>query len=294
MASTKRSPHSLHLLSFLAATSVLGVACSFQVDASYERSNVVDYDSGSSGESEATGPTTTDGGGTGGATSGGGIDFPPPNPPPDGNTSYTHLCGAGCMSSESALGCGVAMNPDGTPQVACQIVPTPNGASAQCLTPGTFQAGDPCTKGSDCAPGLGCARTGSSVGSCRPYCCGAVEACPEDTYCAPAPMADDTMNAAPLSIPVCIPATECTLLDDTSCPEGLTCTIVREDGTTSCVAPGASGLDGACPCAAGYLCVAAFKKCLALCHTGGNDCPEGMFCQGGANSYPDGIGVCVK
>ncbi|HVK67688.1 MAG TPA: hypothetical protein VM694_24555, partial [Polyangium sp.] len=119
MASTKRSLHSLFLLPFLAATSVLGVACNFQFDASYERSNGVDYDSGTSGGGEATGPTTTDGGGgTGGATSGGGIDFPPPNPPPDGNTSYTHLCGQGCMSSESALGCGVAMNPDGTPQVA--------------------------------------------------------------------------------------------------------------------------------------------------------------------------------
>ncbi|HVK69653.1 MAG TPA: hypothetical protein VM694_34585 [Polyangium sp.] len=277
------------------AASVLGVACNFQLDASYERSTVGEDYAGNSSGSEATGPTMADGGGgTGGATSGGGIDFPPPNPPPDGNTSYTHLCGQGCMSSESALGCGVAMNPDGTPQVACQIVPTTNGPSAQCLTPGTFQAGDPCTQASDCAQGLGCALTGSSVGSCRPYCCGAVEACPENTYCAPAPMADDTTNNVPLTIPVCIPATECTLLDDTSCPQGLTCTIVREDGTTSCVAPGTGGLDGPCPCAAGYLCMAAFKKCLALCHTGGNDCPDGTFCQGGPNSYPDGIGVCVK
>ncbi|MDI1484046.1 hypothetical protein [Polyangium sp. y55x31] len=293
MASTKRFLHSLFLLSSLAATSVLGVACNLQLLASsYERSTSLDdEDNGTTAGGEGNPPAPTVDG-SGGTT--GGIDFPPPNPPPDGSTSYTHLCGEGCMSSESALGCSVAMNPDGTPQVACQIVPTADGASAQCLTPGTFKTGDPCTRASDCAPGHGCALTGSSVGSCRPYCCGAVEACPADTYCAPAPMADDVANDPPLTIPVCIPATECTLLDDTSCPEGLTCTLVREDGTTSCVAPGASGLDGECPCAAGFLCVAAFKKCLALCHTGGNDCPDGMFCQGGANSFPDGIGVCVK
>lgn len=285
----KRFLPSLFLFSSLATASVLVSACSIQFEAASLRS-----DPGEDKDNGGAGPEVdaTVGGGTGGNT--GGISFPPPNPAPDGNTSYTQLCGDGCMSSESALGCTVAMNPDGSPLVSCQIVPTENGASAQCLKPGSFQTGDPCTRASDCAPGLGCALTGSSVGSCRPYCCGAVEACPEDTYCAPAPMADDTMNAAPLAIPVCIPATECTLLDDTSCTEGLTCTLVREDGTTSCVEPGAGLLDDPCPCAAGYLCVAAFKKCLALCHTGGSDCPDGMFCQGGADSFPDGIGVCVK
>ncbi|MDI1448032.1 hypothetical protein [Polyangium sp. 6x1] len=291
MASTKRSLQSFFLLSSLAAASVLGAACSMQLDASYERSaSFSNEDTGNSAGGEGLPPPPTDGaGGTAGD-----IPFPTTNPPPDGKTSYTHLCGEGCMSSESAIGCGVSMNPDGTPLVSCQIVPTPMGASAQCLTPGTFKSGDPCTRTSDCAPGLGCALTGASVGSCRPYCCGAVEDCPANTYCAPAPMADDTANAAPLPIPVCIAATECTLLDDTSCPQGLTCTLVREDGTTSCVAPGAGTLDGACPCAAGYLCVAAFNSCRALCHTSGNDCPDGMVCQGASNSYPDGIGVCVK
>jgi hypothetical protein len=290
MASTKRFLTPLFLLSSLAAASVLGGACSIQGDAAFLRATVADdEDHFSSGEGMP--PEPPSGGGTGGTSD---IAFPAPNPAPDGNTSYTQLCGGGCMSSDSAIGCGVAMNPDGTPQVSCQIVPTPNGASAQCLTPGSFKAGDPCTRASDCAAGLGCALTGSSVGSCRPYCCGAVEACPEDTYCAPAPMADDTVSAAPLVIPVCMPATECTLLDDTSCPEGLTCTLVREDGTTSCVDPGQGVLGDACPCAAGYLCVAAFKTCLALCHTAGNDCPADMFCQGGADSFPDGIGVCVK
>ncbi|MRG96823.1 hypothetical protein [Polyangium spumosum] len=286
----KRFLTSLSLLSSLAAASVLGGACSMQFEtASLASDRGGDNFAGTGPEVE---PPPT-GGGAGGNT--GDITFPSPNPAPDGNTSYTELCGAGCMSGESALGCSVAMNPeDGAPLVSCQIVPTPNGASAQCLTPGFSQTGDPCTRASDCVQGHGCALTGSSVGSCRPYCCGAVAACPEDTYCAPAPMADDTLNAAPLAIPVCIPATECTLLDDTSCPAGQTCTLVREDGTTSCVDPGAGYLDDPCPCAAGYLCVAAFKKCLALCHTGGSDCPDGMFCQGGADSFPDGIGVCVK
>ncbi len=289
MAFTKRSLTQVVLLSSLAAASVLSAACNVQFDAAFVRSTAIDADNDGEAGRENNVPS---GGGTGGT--GGDITLPQPPPPPDATSSFTDLCGDGCMAGVSAIGCSVPMDPDGGPELSCQIVPTDNGPSSQCLPPGTYDIDEPCTRASDCTQGLGCVVTGSGVGACRPYCCGHVEACEAGTYCALAPMAEDVISAVPMNIPVCIPATACTLLDDVSCPEGQTCTLVRLDGTTSCVTPGPGLIDDSCPCAPGHVCVKATNKCVALCHTGGSDCPDGMFCQGGADAFPDGIGSCVK
>jgi len=133
-------------------------------------------------------------------------------------------------------------------------------------------------------------------GVCRPYCCGDLEACPSDTYCAPTEIAEGDVAATvdPPPIPVCVPAVNCTLLDDTSCPPEQTCTIVRQDGTTSCINPGSGKLADPCPCAAGFVCSTAINECKQLCHIGATDeCPDGFSCQGGADNYPDGFGICV-
>ena len=152
-----------------------------------------------------------------------------------------------------------------------------------------------CFSASDCAPGLGCV---GDNGRCRPYCCDDLEACPASTYCAPAPMAKaDVPEGTPTPfIPVCVAAVNCTLLDDSTCPdETQTCTIVRQDGTTSCVAPGAGKLGDPCSCAAGFVCSTAVNECKQLCHIGSaKDCPSDHSCQGGALNYPDGFGVCVE
>jgi hypothetical protein len=96
-------------------------------------------------------------------------------------------------------------------------------------------------------------------------------------------------------VPVCVPTTNCQLLDDGSCPDGQTCSIVRASGTTSCVDPGQGQLGQACPCAAGLVCAKLTNLCKKLCHIGQDevDCPNGGTCQGGSMGYPDGIGICV-
>jgi hypothetical protein len=100
-------------------------------------------------------------------------------------------------------------------------------------------------------------------------------------------------------IPVCVPAIPCQLLDDTSCCVGnaceLTCSVVRDDGTTSCVAPGTGTLADPCPCAAGYICSKLTNECKKLCKIGQDavDCDSGGKCQGGTTSLPADIGICV-
>lgn len=270
------------------ALAVVGNACSAQFAADFV--------------AEATGLGT--GGnfenGSNGATSGAGGDMGvivPPDIPKDaaGLSSYTHLCGGGCMSGEEQTACPLPMNPDSPPETSCQIVPTPTGPTAECKIPGTVQAGEPCEQASDCAASLGCVRMMSSnVSVCRPYCCGDLEACAPSTYCSLAPTAEKVLDTPPILIPVCVPATPCTLLDDTTCTDGRTCTLVRTDGTTSCVQPGPGKLGDPCPCSAGHVCSISLGKCLKLCRVDMNDCPMEMLCQGGSEGFPSGVGICVK
>ena len=101
--------------------------------------------------------------------------------------------------------------------------------------------------------------------------------------------------------PVCVQADGCSLAEPFPCPagqsctcsEGKACSIVREDGTTSCVTPGEGIAGDDCPCAAGHVCSRATNECLKLCRLNAtdNECGSGR-CQGTSN-FPDGFGVCV-
>ncbi len=133
-------------------------------------------------------------------------------------------------------------------------------------------------------------------GVCRAYCCGDVEACGADTFCRTSVIANadrkppDTFSP----IPTCTPVTPCTLLDDNSCKDGLVCTIVRTDGTTSCDSPGTGMAGDACPCAKDHVCSKGLNECMKICKTNdANTCPTGHTCQGGSKSYPAGFGICV-
>jgi hypothetical protein len=225
-----------------------------------------------------------------------------------GTPSYKNLCGGdhpACEPGKLTDTCAQGGNPGvgGGPSasdagaVSCQLVPSDGGAgggggsalTAQCGASGTAGDGDPCMTSADCGPEMGCIAGVTPI--CRAYCCESLESCPAETYCVTA-----QMNEAPSSaIPICIPAQNCELLNDATCPAGLTCAIVRATGTTSCVVPGSGTTGEACPCAAGFTCSSADNTCLQLCHAGSTtDCGSNGFCQGGTAPYPDGIGYCVS
>jgi hypothetical protein len=240
------------------------------------------------GTGDGTGGNTSSGAGAGGPEED--IHVGPvtgmgttPNP-------YAGLCGSGtCVI-------GAAENEECADTEACQLIPQKDTAIAECAPAGASGEGVVCQNAQDCMPGLGCAATPNGGGVCRSYCCGNAETdCPAKTYCAPQPMSEDKASAEPVAIPVCIPTTNCQLLNDATCTAGLTCAIVREDGTTSCIPPGQGQLNEPCPCAAGFVCTQLTNACKKLCRNGkdAEDCGGMATCQVGSAGYPEGYGVCV-
>jgi hypothetical protein len=216
--------------------------------------------------------------GSGGSTT---IYIAPDAGSPPAANAVEGLCGKGvCQPGSASAGCADAGagGAGGGGELVCKIAPTATG--------------EPCRSATDCAADLGCVGTGNA-GVCRPYCCGDPDACPVDTYCALGTMVED--DPTNQHIPICTPASNCMLLVDTGCPMGETCTIVRADGTTSCVTPGTGTMGQPCPCAAGYVCSGFNGSCQKLCQLGENgaDCTGGGKCQGGVTGYPAGFGVCI-
>ncbi len=255
------------------------------------------------------GSTSSSGGGNTGDS---GIDVIVGDDGGPGVVSYTELCGEGCLPGtgepapcdQAPSGGGGGQGGAGGGQGGgsppaegnCVLSVDEEAVVSGTCGPMVGEAvdSDPCLSAADCGPGLGCV----APGVCRPYCCGALEDCPVDTYCDPVAIAEgDLPNNGTIApeIPVCIPATHCTLLDDTTCPDDMTCTIVRQDGTTSCVEPGDGKIGDPCPCAAGHVCSTGKNTCHQLCHIGSQvDCPEGYSCFGGTTAYPNDFGICAE
>jgi len=243
-------------------------------------------DAGSGGDA-STGETS--------ATGVGGIDADatvPDGQPDVVPPTFAELCGKGecvpglpdtCDSSIATRGCQVIADESDTPH-------------PECMSAGEGVTDAPCQAAADCVPGDACVPTEGSrndtySGVCRPYCCGEVETCPPQSFCAPRSL---TGSEGGLEVPVCVPVAPCELLSDGVCTPGTICGVVRTDGTTSCVEPGSGTLCEACPCAEGLVCAQRTGLCQKLCHTEGtaDECGAG-FCQGGSPDYPAGIGVCV-
>ncbi len=200
-------------------------------------------------------------------------------------------------------------SPDGSPSpqpaftgAACQVVPDSDGQPvAKCSAFGPGQAGSPCVSASDCAPGLACVGD-ATTGECRPYCCAGADACAAGTWCSEQ-ASRDALLATPsvlLMVPVCVPGDDCKLLTDPAddmCPDGTVCTVVRNDGTLACLAPGTVDEGGTCDshdlrCAPGLVCSRSSMTCLKLCSVNADDCGSGV-CQAGTTGLPDSIGICV-
>lgn len=146
--------------------------------------------------------------------------------------------------------------------------------------------GAACVASSGCPEGAGCA--GDISGTCLAYCCADLD-CPTEHFCTPLPATESFKRGGDLKIPVCKLADNCVPFSD-ACPEGETCTIVKSDGTTSCVPIGTGQACDPCPCDEGHMCNYSTGRCQKLCKTGHSDeCGGGGTCQA---ILPE-LGVCI-
>jgi hypothetical protein len=189
---------------------------------------------------------------------------------------------------------------DGGPRrQACTLPAKGAEPRAECRPAGDAREDEVCESSADCAPGLAC--VGSELAAqCKPYCCRGSDVCSDGSYCAERPLLESLKLGKEVRVPVCITADGCNLADPYPCsgasctcqdPE-TACTVVRADGTTSCVEPGSGKAGDACPCAWGHICSQATGSCLKLCSTLAEDTCSAGKCQASAN-LPRGYGVCV-
>jgi hypothetical protein len=254
----------------------------------------------------------------------------------DADAGWDPLCGTGCSPDEESMACRNTTAPDdagadaddaeggladGGPDAAsatlgCFVKTTGSGSPvAACQLAGSGAAGDPCVAASDCAPGYACVgKPGSQTGGqCRRYCCAGADRCPSGTFCTGRDLFDPTAptGAAVHTVPVCVTADNCRLSEaygcdgsinsDCKCTDNTACTVVRADGTTSCLVPGtgvtgqecACATGGVCTCAPGYVCSYGTHTCQMLCSTQADDqaCGSGI-CQS-SPFLPAGFGICT-
>lgn len=195
---------------------------------------------------------------------------------------------------DSTFACRIVLDDDASCGDDCQVKRT-------CESTGTAKVDGPCLSSSDCEPGLACVGAGMN-GTCRPYCCEGTSSCGDGYYCA-----SREEVGTDLSIPVCAPVDNCSLLEPYPCPLGQECTctgetacvVVRANGSTACAVPGDGGRGEACTgtstgeCAYGFVC-SPRQGCLEVCSTVGanSGCEGGAHCQT-PPGFPVDLGVCV-
>jgi len=222
--------------------------------------------------------------------------------------------GAGGLGGATAFGgsAGLSANPGdlGEVEASCQVQLTDadcEGSDCQreatCSPTGTQTADASCLSPADCAPGLACIDIGATVGVCKPYCCEGGSSCAGDTYCSAAPL----LGQPELQVPVCAPLDDCPPFDPYPCPTDgectctgdLACVVVRPDGRTACVQPGAGTAGDECTsltsgeCGHGLVCSPTLG-CMAICQTEGGEaaCATDQLCQS-PSGFPVALGICV-
>jgi hypothetical protein len=146
-----------------------------------------------------------------------------------------------------------------------------------------------CAHPTECSPGYECVEGGT----CRHYCCAGNSACSEGLFCDVQPVADSPGTL----VPVCLPQIPCVLLNDATCAPDEQCSVVRDNGATSCVAVGMAQAGESCEqehCARGLVCLGPLgsRRCEQLCNTLKPSC-DGGACIGTLPLFPNPtVGVC--
>ena len=175
---------------------------------------------------------------------------------------------------------------------ACHVVAAGSSPSTACFPAGLGLTNATCSRSTECAAGHECVGDGS----CRHYCCGGNSACQINEFCD----VQSTTQDPNTLVPVCMPEVPCLLLNDETCPASQQCTVVREDGSTSCVGVGTARDGDLCDaehCARGLVCIGAQSapRCAPLCYTTNHRACEstGRTCIGTLPLFPNPtIGVC--
>jgi hypothetical protein len=173
--------------------------------------------------------------------------------------------------------------------LACHVRKSASGVTQQCDVPGAGKAGAPCQTADECGSGLDCV---GSPGRCRAYCC-AYECSDPQTHCGLEALVDGSHT-----VPVCLPTVPCRLLSN-DCGSKRTCTVVTNDGTTSCVDVGGAKAGESCEeqrCEGGLACLGqpGGRRCFRLCRVDdGSSCSRQQRCKGSVQLFNDpNIGVC--
>ncbi len=188
-------------------------------------------------------------------------------------------------------GSGADAAPDAPTLLACRVIREGGDIVSSCAPAGSATDSAYCASDDDCQPGLACV---GDPGRCLPYCCDATagnDPCGKTRYCAQLALAARPTDR----VPVCAPLDNCPLLaDQDHCPTGSACTVVRNDGATTCVPIGTGRDLQPCPCDAGYVCLGpdGSRLCRKLCRIGDTTACASGTCEA-LSTIPTGFGICT-
>ncbi len=208
----------------------------------------------------------------------------------------------GCYPDDMINACDIApesSSSDGGPDAnvnatpACHVVADGAKVVTKCLqstVAGMYAS--TCAHSTECSPGYECVEGGT----CRHYCCAGNSACSFSQFCDVQPVEE----APGTLVPVCLTQFQCVLLDPDTCPPDEQCSVVRDNGATSCVEVGTAQDGASCDaehCARGLVCLGALgsRRCEPLCNTAyPTKCAAtGRTCVGMLPLFPNPtFGVC--
>jgi hypothetical protein len=189
-------------------------------------------------------------------------------------------------SAAASLDAGIEFAP------ACHVVSDGLVPRTQCepsTVPGMYAS--TCAHPEECSPGYECVEGGT----CRHYCCAGNSSCTEGQFCDMQPVADSPGTL----VPVCLAQIPCVLMKDEPCSPDQQCSVVRDDGATSCVSVGMAQDGEPCEeqhCDRHLVCLGSLgsRRCQPLCSTlDPTACTNGRTCIGTLPLFPNPtVGVC--